>query len=101
MISLLVILFTALSIADIWTTLKGLRNPGTEEASPIPRYLFGKFGALPTMIVLKALLAGFFIYAVTLDAIGWVSIFRWAVVAAMIGVSAYVAQSNLRLMRNA
>lgn len=95
----LIILFIALSIADIWTTLKGLRKPGIEEASPIPRYMFNRFGALPTMIVLKALLAGFFIYAVTLNAHGALSIFRWTVVAAMIGASAYVVQNNLRLLR--
>src|SRR4051812_35976242 len=97
MVSILIILFVALSAADCWTTIRALQDPGNEEASPIPRHLFNRFGTIPTMIVLKALGLAFFVYAALLDVSGIVSMFRWVVIAVMIGGSAYVVRSNLRL----
>lgn len=50
-------IFAALQIGDIYTTLKVL-NQGGRELNPIMNKLFTKFGALQTLVATKAALVG-------------------------------------------
>jgi hypothetical protein len=47
-------LLLALQVLDIISTVLALRRPGTVEANPLLAPLFARFGALPTLLVVKS-----------------------------------------------
>jgi len=54
-------IFAALQIGDIYTTWKIL-SQGGRELNPIMAKLFARFGALPTLVVVKAAAVGLLYY---------------------------------------
>lgn len=54
MIAVILTLFVALNALDGWLTYRAIQLRVGSEANPIPRWLMGRFGVLPTIIGLKA-----------------------------------------------
>ena len=89
---ILLLILIALNIADIVTTVIGLKR-GATEGNPVARKLLGPVPALPAMIGLKlALLA-----VLTLLLVYYPS--WWPVGAAFCLYSAYVVWNNVRVIR--
>lgn len=59
MMAVLLILFVALQLADIWTTLRAFdRNPRAYEANPPLRWLMMRLGTVPALAVVKVAAIG-------------------------------------------
>ena len=80
------------SFADLASTAVALRNPRLSEANPALRWLFARFGALPTLIVLKGAYVGL---AFWFGLAGMVPVWAVWLVAVVTGA---VAANNIRLI---
>lgn len=56
----LVRILLVLQVLDIISTVLALRRPGTVEANPLLAPLFKRFGALPTLLVVKSAVCALF-----------------------------------------
>jgi hypothetical protein len=89
----LAILIALLQVADAASTLYFLRYTEIQEANPLLRRLFARFGAAPTLLVLKgAYAASIWVWRESLSP--WS---LWLVVALYVAVVAW----NLHLIRRA
>lgn len=86
----LLILFTLLQLADVWTTLEVLKRGG-REANPIVRYFIEHYGAKEALIGLKVALAVFL-------AAVWPHV-TWQLLAGLNVFFALVVWSNYEVMR--
>lgn len=97
---MVLILFVLLAAGDAWTTWRGLRVPGTYEASPLGRYWVGDGSSVLRWLVMKGILVAIFAYALFgYTDVAWVDALRWAIVAAMFGLAIYAVVNNIRIIR--
>ena len=82
----------SLQALDALSTIIALRKPSLTEANPLLAPLFKLFGVLPTMLVAKAVLAGYLFY-----------VQAWVPVQVLLLLSAgyaYVVYNNFKLIRS-
>lgn len=60
---LTLILFLLLQVADIYTTYKGLTSGKAKEANPVMKFLMGKVGLLPALLLSKIFISAGMSYA--------------------------------------
>ena len=85
-------LLFVLQALDALSTIIALRKPSLTEANPLLAPLFKLFGVLPTMLVAKAVLAGYLFY-----------VQAWVPVQVLLLLSAgyaYVVYNNFKLIRS-
>jgi hypothetical protein len=80
-------LFVALQLADIWTTLRFLKNKTGHEANPVMAYLFEKFGVIQSLCVVKSAAV----------AIAWFLQTEIMVIGVLCAFYAYIAINNYRI----
>ena len=81
-----------LQFLDALSTIIALRKPSLVESNPLLAPLFKLFGVLPTMLVAKAILAGYLFY-----------VQAWVPVQVLLLLSAgyaYVVYNNFKLIRS-
>lgn len=90
-LNIIIALLIVLGIADVVTTLKGLKA-GDEEANPLAAWVFKLLGPVPGMLALKILC--------TAIIIGVVEVSRWWWLGAIFVVGyIYVLWNNVRVLR--
>jgi uncharacterized protein YacL len=91
----LLIIFTLLQIADIWTTYLNLERPDRAESNPFLKAIMDKIGIIPTLLLSKITVIFLFIFAYLFAD----SIYLTIALACLCVFYAVVVFKNYRLMK--
>jgi hypothetical protein len=93
---ILLVLFTLLSVADVWTTLKLLARGG-RELNPLLLMSMRRLGEVPGLVVVKAVITGVLI-TITLTQTAYITAVSWGLGIANIAM-VLVVFNNVRVLK--
>jgi hypothetical protein len=82
-------IFAALQIADLYSTVTALNTGKAYEANPVMAWFFKRIGTLPALLIIKAIVIGLIFYFVD----------SWMMLAVLNILYAYVVYLNVKTIQ--